>query len=62
MNLSDITRFIGCMVLSAMLLAIPVLFTLSWALNWDTIYRFLCTTLMLGLLLIVAVSLYASVN
>ena len=46
-SLEDFIKFIGCMALTALLLAPVVLATLSFALNWDALAKLVCSLIAL---------------
>ena len=62
MNLVKVVKFIGCLNIILLVLSIPVIFTLSWALKWYPYFRLLSTICMIGLIVAGTILLFSTIE
>lgn len=62
MELESVVKVIGCLVVTAIIFAIPCLTTLAWALNWDVFFKYLLTILSISVILTMATVLYGEID
>lgn len=58
MEMTNILKMIGSLVLASITVAIPILCGLSFGLNWNVFYKFLLTAITLGFVGIQTVLIY----
>ena len=61
-QLESVVKLIGCLVVAAIIFAIPCLATLAWVLNWDAFLRYLCIAFLIGEIVITAAGFYGSID
>lgn len=62
MELESVVKIIGCLVVTAIIFAIPCLTTLAWALNWDLFFKYLFTGISTCGIITIATALYIEVQ
>lgn len=62
MELETAVKIIGCLVIAAIIFAIPCLATLAFALNWSGFLKYLLTILSISMIITMASALYGSVD
>lgn len=62
MELESVVKVIGCLVISAIIFAIPCLATLAFALNWDAFLKYLLTILSISMIITMASAIYGSID
>ena len=62
MELESTVKLIGCLVVSAIVFAIPCLATLALVLNWNVCLKYLYIMIFIGEVVITAACLYGSVD
>lgn len=62
MELETTVKIIGCLVMVAIIFAIPCLATLAFALNWGAFLKYLFTMLSISVIVTTTTALYGSVD
>ena len=62
MELESAIKIIGCLVVAAIIFAVPCLATLAFALNWEAFIRYVLTIFFICELVTMASVLYSSVD
>ena len=62
MELETVVKVIGCLVIAAIIFAIPCLATLAFALNWSGFLKYLLTILSISVIITMATVLYGEID